>query len=64
MEGIEEMQVSESAKTIYAHYQHQGGVTTDSRKVKEGSIFFGLSGEHVNGGIYAQEVLIRELHWL
>lgn len=57
MEGIEEMQVSESAKTIYAHYQHQGGVTTDSRKVKEGAIFFGLSGEHVNGGIYAQEVL-------
>lgn len=51
------MQVSESAKAIYAQYQWECGVITDSRKVRPGSIFFGLSGENINGGQYAQEVL-------
>jgi len=58
MEVIE-MQVSENAKKIYAHYQWESGVTTDSRKVKAGTIFFGLPGVHTNGGVFAEDVLAR-----
>ena len=53
------MQVSESAKTIYAHYKWQSGVVIDSRKVRSGAIFFGLPGEHFNGGQFAEAVLAK-----
>lgn len=34
-------------------------VTTDSRKIEQGSIFFALSGEHFNGNKFAVEALLK-----
>lgn len=42
---------------IYSYYTPTAGVSIDSRKISTGTIFFGLPGEKVNGGIYAQQAL-------
>ncbi|MBP7183968.1 MAG: UDP-N-acetylmuramoyl-tripeptide--D-alanyl-D-alanine ligase [Saprospiraceae bacterium] len=42
---------------IYEHFRKFRHITTDSRNVKEGSIFFALKGEKYDGNLYANEAL-------
>lgn len=42
---------------IYQIFLHSGSVTTDSRNVLPGSIFFGLRGDHFNGNHFAARAL-------
>lgn len=51
------MTIDPISEQIYAHYAV--GVETDSRKVRPGVLFFGLPGERVNGGDFAEEALAR-----
>lgn len=43
--------------TLYNIYKEHPSVTTDSRKVEPGQIFFALKGERFDGNKYAAEVL-------
>jgi UDP-N-acetylmuramoyl-tripeptide--D-alanyl-D-alanine ligase len=51
----------ESMKTeqLYNIFKESTGVTTDSRIVAKGNMFFALWGEHYNGNKYASEALER-----
>ncbi len=42
---------------LYDYYLSSAGVTTDSRQVKPGDIFFALKGERFDGNRYAQAAL-------
>lgn len=42
---------------LYTLYQSSKGVTTDTRNIAEGMIFFALKGENFNGNNYAIEAL-------
>ncbi|MFN8208689.1 MAG: UDP-N-acetylmuramoyl-tripeptide--D-alanyl-D-alanine ligase [Bacteroidales bacterium] len=42
---------------LYSIYLDNPGIVIDSRKAREKSIFFGLPGEHENGGSYAARAL-------
>ena len=42
---------------LYQTYLKYPAIQTDSRKVKEGDIFFALKGEHFNGNLFAAEAL-------
>ena len=44
-------------KSLYNIYLQHPSITTDSRKVDAGQIFFALKGEHFDGNQYAAEVL-------
>lgn len=44
---------------LYQTYLAHPSVTTDSRKVEEGQIFFALKGERFDGNQYAAEVLSK-----
>ncbi len=44
-------------ESLYATYLQSRHVTTDSRQVREGSFFFALKGEHVDGNAYAAAAL-------
>lgn len=44
---------------LYKVYLEHPSVTTDSRKVEEGQIFFALKGERFDGNQYAAEVLAK-----
>jgi UDP-N-acetylmuramoyl-tripeptide--D-alanyl-D-alanine ligase len=48
-----------SIESIYRLYQAHPIITTDSRKVKEGSIFFALKGLNFDGNAYAAEALAK-----
>ena len=43
--------------SLYQTYLKYPAIQTDSRKVKEGEIFFALKGEHFNGNLFAAEAL-------
>jgi UDP-N-acetylmuramoyl-tripeptide--D-alanyl-D-alanine ligase len=42
---------------LYQTYLKHPAIQTDSRRVKEGEIFFALKGEHFNGNLFAAEAL-------
>ncbi len=42
---------------LYEHFKKYPSVTTDTRKISEGQIFFALKGPHFNGNEYAQQAL-------
>ena len=42
---------------LYAEYLKRRDVTTDSRKVREGSIFFALKGDNFDGNRFAASAL-------
>lgn len=48
--------MSEISK-LYRHFLQSSGVSTDSRHIKKGSIFFALKGENFDGNKYAAEAL-------
>jgi UDP-N-acetylmuramoyl-tripeptide--D-alanyl-D-alanine ligase len=46
-----------SIATLYKIFEANPSVVTDTRKVKEGDIFFALKGPNFNGNIYAKKAL-------
>lgn len=46
-----------STEQLYAIFQQYPSVQTDTRKLKEGDIFFALKGEHFNGNAFAAQAL-------
>lgn len=44
---------SEKIKELYAHYLNNPSITTDSRNIKSGDIFFALKGENFDGNEFA-----------
>ena len=48
---------------IYSLFKESTGITTDSRTVSKGQIFFALWGESYNGNKYANEALEKGAAW-
>lgn len=46
-----------SAEDVYRYFKDCGSVTTDSRRVRAGSIFFALRGEAFDGNDFARDAL-------
>lgn len=44
-------------KELYSLFINSNGVSTDTRKITEGSIFFALKGEHFNGNQFATKAI-------
>ncbi len=42
---------------LYRHFKKHPYISTDSRKVMPGSIFFALKGDHFDGNQYAGKAL-------
>ncbi len=42
---------------IYSFYKNSSGVSTDSRKITQGCMFFALKGENFNGNSYAEDAI-------
>ena len=47
----------DKTEALYAHYLAHPSITTDSRQVSEGQLFFALRGERFDGNQYAADVL-------
>ena len=43
--------------TLYDIFVSSQGITTDSRKVKEGQLYFALKGDNFNGNLFAEAAL-------
>jgi UDP-N-acetylmuramoyl-tripeptide--D-alanyl-D-alanine ligase len=48
-----------SIEQLYAHYLEANCVTTDTRKITPGCIFFALKGEKFDGNVFASEALAK-----
>jgi len=47
-----------SKESVFQHIlEHNGKVTTDTRKIQKGDIFFALKGPRFNGNFYAEEAI-------
>lgn len=46
-----------SIKSLYRHFLNHPNVSTDSRNIKPGSIFFALKGESFNGNQFASQAI-------
>jgi UDP-N-acetylmuramoyl-tripeptide--D-alanyl-D-alanine ligase len=46
-------------KQLYKLFRESEGICTDSRKTKEGQLFFALSGQNFNGNEFAQQAVSR-----
>lgn len=44
-------------KQLHQAFLHSTGVTTDSRQIAEGNIFFALKGDNFNGNLFAKDAL-------
>ncbi len=44
---------------LYSLYLASSGVTTDTRNIKQGNIFFALKGENFNANIFVEEALAK-----
>lgn len=42
---------------LHQLFLQSNGISTDTRKIKSGEIFFALSGDNFNGNLYAQEAI-------
>ena len=42
---------------IYQLYKQSSGISTDTRNILKGSLFFALKGEHFNGNLFASKAL-------
>jgi len=49
---------------LYQIFRESGGVSTDSRTIKKGQIFFALWGENYNGNEFAAEALDKGASWV
>lgn len=50
-------------ETLYQHYQANPLISTDSRHISEGCIFFALSGERFDGNDYALQAIEQGAAW-
>jgi len=50
--------------SLYQKYSESGLISTDTRKILPGSIFFALKGEHFNGNEFAQRALELGARWV
>lgn len=48
---------------LYRIFKESSGVTTDSRRIAKGEIFFALWGEHYNGNQYAASAIEKGASW-
>ena len=48
-----------SIDQLYAHYLEAGSVTTDTRKITPGCIFFALRGENFDGNAFSNEAIAK-----
>lgn len=48
---------------LYDIYKESSGITTDSRNVKTGQIFFALWGSNYNGNLFAAEAIEKGAAW-
>ena len=48
---------------LYQLFRESSGLSTDSRKVSPGQLFFALWGEKFNGNAFASEALERGAAW-
>lgn len=46
-------------QTLYQYFLNSTGVSTDTRKIKEGSLYFALKGNNFNGNKFASEALSK-----
>ena len=46
-----------SIETLYSHFLQSMSVQTDTRKLQQGDIFFGLKGDNFNGNLFALKAL-------
>lgn len=46
-------------QTLYQYFLNSTGVSTDTRKIKEGSLYFALKGPNFNGNKFASEALSK-----
>ncbi len=44
---------------IYELFKNSTGISTDTRTVKKGNLFFALSGDHFNGNKFAQQATVK-----
>ena len=51
--------MSATTKTIYEHYLKSGKVSTDTRQITPGSVFFALKGPKFNANAFAEEALAK-----
>jgi len=42
---------------LYFFFRQSKGISTDTRNIKKGSIFFALKGDHFNGNLFAEDAL-------
>jgi UDP-N-acetylmuramoyl-tripeptide--D-alanyl-D-alanine ligase len=47
------MEISE----LYQHYKQSTGITTDTRNIQPGNIFFALKGDNFNGNLFAAKAI-------
>jgi UDP-N-acetylmuramoyl-tripeptide--D-alanyl-D-alanine ligase len=45
--------------TLYQKYRESGKVSTDTRQITPGSVFFALKGEKFNANTFVQEALAK-----
>ena len=48
---------------LYNLFKESNGITTDSRSVRKGQIFFALWGNNYNGNKFASEALAKDASW-
>lgn len=44
---------------LYSFYLASSGITTDTRNINQGNIFFALKGENFNANLFAEEALMK-----
>jgi len=49
--------MSNSIETLYSYFLQSMSVCTDTRKIKQGDIFFALKGDNFNGNLFALQAL-------
>ena len=45
------------AVQLYAHFQRSSGISTDTRSIKKGNLYFALKGDNFDGNKYAQQAI-------
>ncbi|MEX2232034.1 MAG: UDP-N-acetylmuramoyl-tripeptide--D-alanyl-D-alanine ligase [Cyclobacteriaceae bacterium] len=55
--------MSTGIENLYARYAASGSVSTDTRKITPGSVFFALKGDKFNANEFAEEALQKGANW-
>jgi UDP-N-acetylmuramoyl-tripeptide--D-alanyl-D-alanine ligase len=55
--------MGEEIENLYTRYSDSGVVSTDTRKIAPGSVFFALRGDKYNANVFAAEALEKGARW-